>query len=52
MDQGEVTDKGSVNQKVILRHHVDPVFELYSTDALEEVIGVSFLRLIWHPRRH
>jgi feruloyl-CoA synthase len=41
LDQGEVTDKGSVNQKAILKHHVDLISKLYRTDAPEEVIRID-----------
>jgi feruloyl-CoA synthase len=31
LDRGEVTDKGSVNQKAVLRHRQDLVERLYAT---------------------
>jgi feruloyl-CoA synthase len=33
LDQGEITDKGSVNQRAVLRHRADLVEELYSDDS-------------------
>jgi feruloyl-CoA synthase len=30
LDRGEITDKGSINQRAVLRHHADLVAELYS----------------------
>ena len=30
IDRGEITDKGSINQRAVLRHHADLVAELYS----------------------
>jgi feruloyl-CoA synthase len=29
LDRGEITDKGSINQRAVLRHHADLVAELY-----------------------
>jgi len=31
LDRGEITDKGSINQRAVLRHHENLVTELYST---------------------
>lgn len=31
LDRGEITDKGSINQRAILAHHADLVAQLYST---------------------
>lgn len=28
-ERGEITDKGSINQRAILRHHVDRLVDLY-----------------------
>jgi feruloyl-CoA synthase len=33
LDRGEITDKGSVNQRAVLRHKADLVEELYSDDS-------------------
>jgi feruloyl-CoA synthase len=41
LDQGEVTDKGSVNQKAVLKNHTDLVSKLYRADAAEEVIRID-----------
>jgi feruloyl-CoA synthase len=30
LDRGEITDKGSINQRAVLRHHADLVAELYA----------------------
>jgi feruloyl-CoA synthase len=30
LDHGEITDKGSINQRAVLRHHADLVAELYA----------------------
>jgi feruloyl-CoA synthase len=42
IDKGEVTDKGSLNQRAMLRHNTDLVETLYSDDA--RVIALSALR--------
>jgi feruloyl-CoA synthase len=39
IDKGEITDKGSLNQRAMLRHNVDLVDTLYSGDA--KVIRLS-----------
>jgi feruloyl-CoA synthase len=30
LDRGEITDKGSINQRAVLRHHAQLVAELYA----------------------
>jgi feruloyl-CoA synthase len=30
LDRGEITDKGSINQRAILRHHAGLVADLYA----------------------
>jgi feruloyl-CoA synthase len=42
-DKGEVTDKGSVNQRAVLRHRVDMVASLWSDDD-PRVIALSTVR--------
>jgi feruloyl-CoA synthase len=37
LDQGEITDKGSVNQRAVLRHRAHLVEELYSDDSLRVI---------------
>ncbi len=39
LDKGEVTDKGSVNQRAVLRHRAELVEELFSDDARVIVAG-------------
>ena len=38
LDKGEVTDKGSVNQKAVLRHRADLVERLYSTGDQDVIL--------------
>jgi feruloyl-CoA synthase len=38
IDAGEVTDKGSINQRAVLRHRAALVEELYALPAPERVI--------------
>jgi feruloyl-CoA synthase len=33
LDRGEITDKGSVNQRAVLRHRAHLVEELYSNNS-------------------
>ena len=41
MDRGEVTDKGSINQKAVLSNRAALVRELYKIDHLPEVIQID-----------
>ena len=41
IDKGEITDKGSLNQRMILQHHQDVVLKLYSEISLPEVITID-----------
>jgi feruloyl-CoA synthase len=41
LDHGEITDKGSVNQRAVLRHRSDLIVELYAFDAGRGVIQVD-----------
>jgi feruloyl-CoA synthase len=40
LDHGEVTDKGSVNQRAVLRHRPDLIAKLYQLDGVDGVDGV------------
>ncbi len=41
LDHGEITDKGSVNQRAVLRHRSDLVTELYRLDGGRGIIRVD-----------
>lgn len=41
LDKGEITDKGSLNQKMVLQHHPDVVLKLYSETNLPELITID-----------
>jgi feruloyl-CoA synthase len=41
LDHGEITDKGSVNQRAVLRHRSDLITELYQLDGGRGVIQVD-----------
>ena len=41
MDRGEVTDKGSVNQKAVLSNRAAVVRELYKTPPPPDVIEID-----------
>jgi feruloyl-CoA synthase len=41
LDHGEITDKGSVNQRAVLRHRSDLIVELYEFDRGRGVIQVD-----------
>ncbi len=41
LDHGEITDKGSINQRAVLRHRGTLVADLYVRQALPHVIDVS-----------
>jgi feruloyl-CoA synthase len=38
LDKGEITDKGSLNQRAVLQHRNDLVEELYSAEMSSRVI--------------
>ena len=38
IDRGEVTDKGSINQRAVLEHRADMIEELYSPTPSAQVI--------------
>ena len=38
LDKGEITDKGSLNQRAVLQHRKDLVEELYSAEMSSRVI--------------
>ncbi len=38
IDRGEVTDKGSINQRAVLEHRADLIDELYSPTPAAHVI--------------
>ena len=41
MDKGEMTDKGSINQRAVLKNHPDLVAELYAPRPSPRVIGLE-----------
>jgi feruloyl-CoA synthase len=41
LDRGEITDKGSINQRAVLRHHAELVTELYSAKPPAQVVVVN-----------
>ncbi len=41
LDHGEITDKGSINQRAVLRHRVDLVAELYAPAGAAHIIEVD-----------
>jgi len=41
LDRGEITDKGSINQRAVLRHHADLVAELYSAAPPPHVVIIE-----------
>jgi feruloyl-CoA synthase len=41
MDKGEITDKGSINQRMIIQHHPDAVARLYAIESDERIIEVK-----------
>jgi feruloyl-CoA synthase len=41
LDRGEITDKGSINQRAVLRHHADLVAELYAPSGPPQVIVIE-----------
>jgi feruloyl-CoA synthase len=38
-DKGEITDKGSINQRAVLAHRADLIEELYATPYSSRVIA-------------
>jgi feruloyl-CoA synthase len=43
MDAGEITDKGSINQRVIIERHPETLEELYLSETENEVIEIGAL---------
>jgi feruloyl-CoA synthase len=41
MDKGEMTDKGSINQRAVLKNRADLVDELYAVPQSSRVIAVE-----------
>ena len=41
IDRGEITDKGSINQRVIIQHHPELVEKLYAAGTDENIIEVK-----------
>jgi feruloyl-CoA synthase len=41
IDRGEITDKGSINQKMIIKNHPELIEKLYSTKKGDDVIEVG-----------
>jgi feruloyl-CoA synthase len=41
IDKGEITDKGSINQKAVIANHPDIVEKLYSTEMDDTIISVQ-----------
>jgi feruloyl-CoA synthase len=41
IDKGEVTDKGSINQRAVLEHRTASIEELYATNPSDRVISVG-----------
>jgi feruloyl-CoA synthase len=40
LDAGEMTDKGSINQRAVLKHRATLVDELYATPLSSRVISI------------
>jgi feruloyl-CoA synthase len=41
LDHSEITDKGSINQRAVLRHRAELVAQLYASVQPAHVIGVD-----------
>ncbi|BBO10022.1 feruloyl-CoA synthase [Bradyrhizobium sp. TM102] len=41
IDKGEVTDKGSINQRAVLEHRIELIEELYAANPSDRVISVG-----------
>jgi feruloyl-CoA synthase len=41
LDRGEITDKGSINQRAVLRHHAALVAELYSANPPAQIVVIE-----------
>jgi feruloyl-CoA synthase len=41
IDKGEVTDKGSINQRAVLEHRTALIDELYAANPSDRVISVG-----------
>ena len=42
IDKGEITDKGSINQRMIIQNHPEVVEKLYAAEKDENIIEVKF----------
>jgi feruloyl-CoA synthase len=43
LDLGEITDKGSINQRAVLRHRAECVAALYAPEPLSNVMEIAGL---------
>ena len=41
IDKGEITDKGTINQRNVIQHHPDVVAKIYAAKAVDDVIEAS-----------
>ena len=41
IDRGEVTDKGSINQRAVLEHRADLIESIYAPTPLAQIIALS-----------
>jgi feruloyl-CoA synthase len=41
LERGEITDKGSINQRAVLRHHADLVAGMYSPVLPAHVVAID-----------
>ena len=41
IDKGEITDKGSINQRMIIQNHSETVERLYSASIGDDVLEIS-----------
>jgi len=41
LDRGEITDKGSINQRAVLRHHAQLVAGLYAEVPRAQVVVIE-----------
>jgi feruloyl-CoA synthase len=44
IDAGELTDKGAISQRTILRRHIASVEKLYAAEPADDVICLEFVR--------
>jgi feruloyl-CoA synthase len=49
LDAGEVTDKGSINQRAVLRHRSELVAQLYAEQVSRDVIDVNIASVTQSP---